>query len=192
MDAFEAYQRFLAFRSHFTRESYDGFKYQWKVKTNIETFLKRNDRFFFGKLGRHKDPDGLMIANFLVRDDCWIHALFDDSSEDYYNEMMRRQGTLTYNFKKEIKLLGDDFNEALKVKDGQHPPLLRKYISKEISPETIIVIDELTGVFKEWDKKLVDQVFWPTVRHKLKKYRPFLTFKKDVLRQVIVDNFSVS
>jgi len=184
------YGRFLAFQRHFTSK-YDGFKYHFKVKTNQSKFMERNDRFLFHKLSKHEDPDGLMISNFLVRDNIWVNDLLDNRAEEAYNEWKRRKGTLTYNFKSELSKFSDrEFNELLAVKDGQFPFLLRKYMGKEISPETLLGIQELTNVFKMWDKNINDDIFWPEIKNKLLKYRPFIELKKEALREVVIDIFS--
>ena len=48
-EGFDAYKTYLALKRHFTSD-YDYFKYNGKVRAGVESFLKRNDKFFFRKL----------------------------------------------------------------------------------------------------------------------------------------------
>ena len=50
MNSYEAYTLYLAIKLHFTSDSYDFYKHNAKVNSSFNTFLKRNDRFFFHKL----------------------------------------------------------------------------------------------------------------------------------------------
>jgi hypothetical protein len=63
--AYEAYKDYLALRNHFNNEKYDYFLYNGKVSGSVASFEKRKDRFFFEKLAKHRDPHGLMVANFV-------------------------------------------------------------------------------------------------------------------------------
>jgi len=190
MNAYEMYGRFLALQRHFTSD-YDAFKYNFKVRTNHDKFMERNDRFMFHKLSKHDDPDGLMISNFLIRDKVWVTDLFDARAEETYKEYRKRRANVTYNFRNELSKVDVGFNEMLEVKNGQYPILLRKFLSKDISPETMVGVEALTGVFKMWDKNITDEYMWPETRRRLTKYRPFLELKKDALKQVVIDIFSV-
>ena len=51
-EGFDSYQLYLGVKLHFNSESYDFVKYNGKVKADLPSFLKRNDRFHFGKLAR--------------------------------------------------------------------------------------------------------------------------------------------
>ena len=64
MDAFDAYKVYIALKSHFNSD-YDFNKYHGKTSVSLDSFLKRSDRHFFGKVGRkYKDdtPD-FFISN---------------------------------------------------------------------------------------------------------------------------------
>ena len=51
MDAFDAYKVYIALKSHFNSD-YDFNKYNGKTSVSLDSFLKRGDRHFFGKVGR--------------------------------------------------------------------------------------------------------------------------------------------
>ena len=46
---FDVFRVYLAVKLHFTTD-YDYFDYDGKVNIKLETFTKRNDRYFFHKL----------------------------------------------------------------------------------------------------------------------------------------------
>ncbi len=70
----------------------------------------------------------------------------------------------------------------------QHPPILKKYLSGSISPETLVIFDKVFQYSNRFDKVLLDPV-WETVSLKIKKYSPFLNIDikeyKSILRVLI-------
>lgn len=189
MTGFEAYQLYLALKQHFTVQSYDYFKYNGKVRAKRETFEKRRDRFFFDKLSRQPDPTTLIVANLL-----------DDVT--YINDMIHSEGlargakyngwtmALSRSYEEELSkaLENCDINQLLKFSsDSQYPPLLSGYLSKQISIQTVIILDSVLHFLDVWDRKLHDDYLWPEIKHKLDKYRPFLVFDKAKLKKKTVD-----
>ena len=54
-EGYDAYQLYLGIKLHFYSD-YDFVKYNGKVKADLPSFLKRNDKFHFAKLSRkYKD-----------------------------------------------------------------------------------------------------------------------------------------
>ena len=51
MEAYDAYKIYHALKLHFT-SNYDYTKYNGKANASVDSFLKRNDRPFFGKVAR--------------------------------------------------------------------------------------------------------------------------------------------
>ena len=51
---------------HFTTDSYDYVQYGGKVNCKLETFTKRNDRYFFHKLKKYNEEQALdfFVSNF--------------------------------------------------------------------------------------------------------------------------------
>ena len=50
MTGFEVYKMYLALKQHFTKEKYDFYKYNGKVRANEKSFEERRDRYFFLKV----------------------------------------------------------------------------------------------------------------------------------------------
>ena len=80
-----------------------------------------------------------------------------------------------------------NFNPLFESKDGQHPTLLKEYLGKRISLETMIVLDDLVEFSKRWDKELVwDDFIWPDVKKLMNNYKGFLTIKTDKYRMKLL------
>ena len=97
---------------------------------------------------------------------------------------------MTYLFREECGILFDDnkIDDVFDCSKG-HPLILKKHLSKEVSLETLIVIDRILNYRSRFDKSLKDPV-WESVSMKMRKYSPFLhidIFKfKKILKQVVV------
>ena len=168
MTPFEAYKTYLALKMHFEKDGYDYFKYNGKVKVKIESFYARRDRYFFEKLARRKDLVDFLVANFLEKDNAWSRDLTHEEASRTYDDWRKRVESLTYRFKEEIEQI-DDLKSMIAVRDGQHPILLKMYMQKKVSAETLLIIDFFTHVIKHWDDKIEEKVIWPPISKKLKK-----------------------
>lgn len=191
-DAFTAFGTFLAIQRHFTSESYDYFRYSGKVKTNYEKFLKRHDRFHFHKLSKREDMQGLIVSNIVKNPKIWVTDVLDADGDRTYRDWKKRIESLTYSFKEDIGRLEGKFDDLVVVENGKYPTMLKYYQHGSISKESLLIINEVTGVFKHWNKKIEDQLIWPELYFNMKKYRTFLTLegKRDKYIQIIVNHFS--
>lgn len=187
-DAFETYVYYLALKKHFT-SSYDFFKYNGKVKASIDAFENRNDKYHFYKLSKRSDGKEFILANVMNDPGIWVGNLFNEGAENTFKEWKKIQQSLMYVFKQDINNLDGDFDSHLVTTDGHHPKILRTYLSRQIRTETLIMINEVTNVFTYWDKKLVDKIIWPDIKNKCIKYRPFMTFEKNKVKDLILETF---
>ena len=194
MSPFETYQTYLSLKSHFTNSKYDFFKYGGKSRATLTSFNKRKDKYFFEKTSRKysdKEIVNFLLANFVSTDNpqnLWIGEIIN-SGERTYAEWVRRQQSLSYLFREqsneffsEIKL-----DDALNCSRG-HPPVLKRFLSGNLSLETLIIYDKIFHFSNNFDKKLLDPV-WETVSLKISKYTPFLNtdifqFNR-ILREII-------
>ena len=125
MTPYEVYIDYLALKRHFTTERYDYHKYYGKVKANKDSFEKRKDKFFFEKISRHRDPHGLMLANFLKLDDIWVKNLTGDEATERYNQWLGKLQSISRSVENELSVLDEDFDSNFKVLDGRHPNILK-------------------------------------------------------------------
>lgn len=189
-DAFEAYQKYLALKQHFTRDGYDYFKYGGKVSARLSSFESRKDRFFFYKLAKRKDLENFLLANFIDKDVSWVRDLLGTEAEQTYTGWLKRQQSLGYMFQNELDKLGDDLNDDLMVTDGQHPKLLRQFLRSEISIETLVILNDILKFFKHWNDKIEEKIIWNDVYRKCTKYLPFLRFDREVCKKALRERFT--
>lgn len=180
MTPFDVYCTYLAFKNHFSKPNYDYFKYNGKSKASIESFHKRRDRYFFEKLSRQRNDHEIkefFVANFIECDDpqsLWIGQIIKEGESNYTNWQQRTQ-SLSYRFSNEVESLfsGIDFNEVFKCSNGKHPLILKKYFSKELCIESLVILNKIFGFQKHFDVKLKDPI-WEYESIKLSKYSPFI------------------
>ncbi len=194
MSPFETYQTYLSMKSHFTNSKYDFFKYGGKSRATITSFNKRKDKYWFEKTSRkYSDREivDFLLSNFVSADNpqnLWIGEIIN-SGERTYAEWMRRQQSLTYLFKEQSnELLSENELESLFNCTKGHPPILKKFLSGQLSLETFTIYEKIFHFSNDFDKKLLDPV-WETVSLKLKKYSPFLNIDvfnyRKILRSII-------
>ena len=191
----DAYRCYLALKNHFTKDKYDYHKYHGKVRATNQSFYKRKDRFWFEKFALQKDDKEIVdffVSNFIYSTDpgtMWIGEMIKDG-EGRYQEWKKKTQSLSYVFKEDVSNLFSDKNvdDVFDCSRG-HPLILKSYLGKKTSLETLVICDRILEYRKDWDKKLNDPV-WETVSLKIKKYSPFLNIDvlhyKKILQQVVL------
>ena len=90
-------------------------------------------------------------------------------------------------FSQELKPFVKEFNPLFESKDDHHPLLLKEYLGKRISLETMIVLDDLVEFSKRWDKELEwDDFVWPDVKKLMENYKGFLTINTNKYRMKLL------
>lgn len=191
MNTFECYKEYLALKNHFSKPDYDYFKYNGKLRLRADSFDKRKDKIFFQKLAKHPDIHNFLLANFVADEKVWIRDLaYGESYDKIYKDWLKRQQSLSYVFKQELSKLNDDFNSNFTIEDNGHPVLLRLYLAKEISLETLCLLLEFSGAKKYWDKKMQYDIVYDMLKTKIEKYSPFIQCDKEKLKKITLDFFS--
>ena len=192
---FDSYKCYLSLKNHFTKESYDYHKYCGKSRATVQSFYKRKDRFWFEKVVRQKTDQEVVdffVANFVSCNEpqsLWIGEIMKEGETRYRNWQKRIQ-SLSYLFKEESQQLFSQhkFEEVFDCSKS-HPVLLKMFLSKKISLETMVIYDRIFQYGNNFDKKLKDPV-WETIRMKIKKYSPFLNIDvfryRKILKEVIL------
>ena len=196
MTPIDVYKTYLAFKNHFTKKSYNYFKYGGKSKASVQAYNKRKDRYFFERMSRKKSDEEIkdyFLANFVECDDpdrLWIGEIIS-SGEDNLKSWMKRSQTMSYMFKTEVEVFvnKENFQQLFTIKGQSHPEVLKKYLQGALSIETMVILDIILEYVKNFDKKLDDPV-WDTVSLKIKKYKPFLNINvnkyKSILKEQVV------
>ena len=190
LEPFESYQKYLALKNHFTNKKYNYFTYNGKVKANLQSFYKRKDRFWFEKLSRNKTDEEILnffVANFASCDDpqsLWIGQIIKEG-EDNYKNWMRKTQSLSYIFKEEISIFNSkNFDEMFSIQGNKHPLIIKNYLQKKISLETLIILNNILNYKKQFDKKLQDPV-WEFVSMRIEKYTPFIHIDVNKFKQLL-------
>ena len=192
---FDVYREYLALKNHFTKDSYDYFKYCGKSRATVQSFYKRRDRFWFEKVARQKTDQEVIeffVSNFITCTDpskLWIGEMIREGDRRY-EEWKKKNQSLSYVFKQETQNLFEDkkVDEVFTCSKG-HPPVLKNFLKGNISLETLVIYDKIFLFGKNFDKKLKDPV-WESVSMKMKKYSPFLHIDvqryKNILKEIIL------
>jgi len=193
---FEVYKSYLALKNHFTKENYDYHKYCGRSRASKESFYKRKDRYFFERLSRQKKDEEIkayFVANFVDCSDperLWIGDIIREG-EDVYIEWLKKSQSLFYLFKTETEIFMNktNFNQLFECKTGTHPEIIKKYLQKGITIETLTILDMILDFVKDFDKKLTDPI-WDFVSLRIRKYESFLNIDiekyKSTLKEIIL------
>jgi len=177
MTEFEVYKFYLALRLHFTTDKYDVIQQRGKVRASKAAFARRKDLYSLKKVARtytDKEIADFLVANF-VSGDRW-GGMFDAEAKDRYLEWKKRQESLGYVFTNDLDTLTQDKNllDTFTCEKGQHPYILKQYLSKSIHIETVVLLDKMFGFVDKFSKETDDTIVWPDIARLIKKYRPFL------------------
>ena len=166
----------MCFESTFWKGDYDFVKYGGKSSATKDSFWKRTDRLFFVKTQRkYKKKQVIqdyLVSNFVRNTKGWL----GDFNDENYIEWKKRTQSMSYNFRQELEKMGKA--NILGIQDGQHPLLLKEYLGKRVSVETLVILDDISKFTKKWDTELKNDVVWPKVKKLIKDYKKFLTYDK--------------
>ena len=197
---FDVFKVYLAVKLHFT-SNYDYFEYDGKVNCKLETFTKRNDRYFFHKLSTKYGKDQILdffVANFCENDKKWVGNLLQNDGRETYLNYKKIKDNFKYHFRNEFTNIVNDFSakrisfdDGFLCRDGQHPRLLRLLIQRRASFQTIIVLDQVLSFIKNWNKQIKERVVWTKIAHKISKLKPFIKYNetecKLIMKEIIVN-----
>lgn len=186
---YAAFAMYNSLKLHFTSTSYNYFKYHGKTNVSAVTFLKRKDKYSFYKLSRKYTVEELRdfyVANFLEGDK-WVGDMTKDG-EEVYKKWQKIQQSLTYTFENDIIYLlsnGGSPDEMLEVKPNSYPILMKMVQLKQVSLETLVILNDIMNFFPMWNKKIDDDILWPDFKMKCEKYTPFLNYDKKKFKEIL-------
>ena len=184
MNGFEIYKIYLAIKLHFTskNQSYDFHKHLGRTTARLATFTKRRDRYFFHKLSKSyndKSAVDYFVANFVSNTNLWVGDIIGKTGDDNYKQWSKKLEALHYYYEQDIDyILGRDikFDDLFLVKKGQHPPILKMFLSKRINFETFLILDEILSFSKQLNKNINEKVLWPKLYDRMIRYKPFIKY----------------
>ena len=184
MNGFEVYKIYLAVKLHFTSKgrSYDFHKHLGRTTARLETFTKRRDRYFFHKLSKSYNKNTIVdyfVSNFVTNTNLWVGDIIGKTGDDNYKQWSKKIEALHYYYEQDIDyILEQDykFDDLFKSVNGQHPPILKMFLSKKINFETVLILDEILSFTKQLNKNINEKVLWPKLYDRMIRYRAFLNY----------------
>ena len=184
MRGYDLYCLYQAIKLHFNSESYNFFHYDGKTRVSMEAFEKRRDKYLFHRLARkyrEEEMVSFLVSNFIHSDDNWTKSLHEEEAESTYKEWKRVTDSMSRVYVEDLQRIAtkDNFNELFKVEDGQFPKLLIALMQKEITIETMVILNNVFDFIRIWDKKISDDIVYPKISRKIRKYGSFLVVDVD-------------
>ena len=184
MNGFEVYKIYLAIKLHFTskNQSYDFHKHNGRTTARLETFTKRRDRYYFHRLSKSYDNKSIVnyfLSNFVSNTNLWVGDIIGKTGDDNYKQWSKKIEALHYYYEQDIDyILEQDykFDDLFKSINGQHPPILKMFLSKEINFETVLILDEILSFTKQLNKNINEKVLWPKLYDRMIRYKSFLNY----------------
>ena len=184
MNGFEVYKIYLAVKLHFTSKarSYDFHRHLGKTTARLETFTKRRDRYFFHKLSKSYNNNTIVdyfVSNFVTNTNLWVGDIIGKTGDDNYKVWSKKIEALHYYYEQDIDYIleqGHEFDDLFKSINGQHPPILKMFLSKKINFETVLILDDILSFTKQLNKNISEKVLWPKLYDRMIRYRAFLNY----------------
>ena len=195
MNGFEVYKIYLAIKLHFTskNQSYDFHKHNGRTTARLATFTKRRDRYFFHRLSKSYDNKSIVdyfLSNFVSNTNLWVGDIIGKTGDDNYKQWSKKLEALHYYYEQDIDyILGRDikFDDLFLVKKGQHPPILKMFLSKRINFETFLILDEILSFSKQLNKNINEKVLWPKLYDRMIRYKPFIKYNVTKYKKTLKD-----
>ena len=186
---FDVFKVYLAVKLHFT-SNYNYFDYDGKVNCKLETFTKRNDRYFFHKLSKKYGKDEILVLNKETLN--YMMSTFEFKKE----VGMKLMSHFSYHFRNDFTNIVNDFSnkrisfdDGFRCSGGQHPRLLRLLIQRRTSFQSLIVLDQILSFVKNWNKEIKERVVWPKIALTMARLKPFINYNmtecKLIIKEVI-------
>ena len=174
MNEFETYENYVALKLHFTSE-YDYFRYNGKTSVTPKSFNNRKDKYHFKRLAKKYEDSTIreyFVANMIANKQ-WI----GDMDLATYSQWQARTQSIEYIFLNETENLLTQVEKPdiiFNCDKGNHPKLVKAYLGKKISLETLVIFEKLLHYRKRFDKEIRDAIIWPNVSKLIEKYEPFV------------------
>ena len=199
MNGFEVYKIYLAVKLHFTskNQSYDFHKHNGRTTARLGTFTKRRDRYFFHKLSKlynDRDIADYFVSNFVTNTNLWVGDIIGRLGDENFKLWQKKIEALSYYYEQDIDYIIEQmntkditFDNIFISKGGQHPYILKYFLSKRINFETFIILDDILSFSKQLNKNISEKVLWPKLYDRMIRYKPFLTYNVTKYKKTLRD-----
>ena len=197
MNGFEVYKIYLAVKLHFTskNQSYDFHKHNGRTTARLGTFTKRRDRYFFHKLSKlynDRDIADYFVSNFVTNTNLWVGDIIGRLGDENFKLWQKKIEALSYYYEQDIDYIIEQmnskditFDNIFISKDGQHPYILKYFLSKRINFETFIILDDILNFSRQLNKSITEKVLWPKLYERMIRYKPFLKYNTTKYKQIL-------
>jgi hypothetical protein len=201
---YDAYTTYLAFKLHFSSNSYNFFKFNGKTSASVKSFESRRDRYHFEKIAAKITRESFierMLIQYLENPNFWIKDIFTADNKNKHLSWRGYIESFPYSFRSELgkireySLLNElEIKDIFRTKGVTHPLLFKMYLRKEIRLETLICIDKLIGLSDIMnDQTRPRDPVWEETNELIIKYTPFIQKffpEKDILKKIFLEVFS--
>ena len=197
MNGFEVYKIYLAVKLHFTSKnrSYDFHKHNGRTTARLGTFTKRRDRYFFHKLSKlynDRDVADYFVSNFVTNTNLWVGDIIGRLGDENFKLWQKKIEALSYYYEQDIDYIIEQmntkditFDNIFISKGGQHPYILKYFLSKRINFETFIILDDILNFSRQLNKSITEKVLWPKLYERMIRYKPFLKYNTTKYKQIL-------
>ena len=197
MNGFEVYKIYLAVKLHFTskNQSYDFHKHNGRTTARLGTFTKRRDRYFFHKLSKlynDRDVADYFVSNFVTNTNLWVGDIIGRLGDENFKLWQKKIESLSYYYEQDIDYIIEQmntkditFDNIFISKGGQHPYILKYFLSKRINFETFIILDDILNFSRQLNKSITEKVLWPKLYERMIRYKPFLKYNTTKYKQIL-------
>ena len=187
---FKAYKYYMSLKLHFTKDNYNVFETRGQVKGSEQTFLARNDRYLFERIARTYVDDRtviqFLVSNFAYGNDNAVYDLAE--AENNYIEWQKRKQSLTKVFKDDLsKIIFQVEKNKLDPKNvfefvsGTYPLILKMFIGKQLTTESMFLLNKLVGYLDMWDNS--SMLLWEDDARRIRKCDGFIKYEPEKLAQ---------
>jgi hypothetical protein len=188
MNGYNCCLLYRSLKLHFTTE-YDYIKYNGKVNYTYKQYKENTHQFVYDKLAKKYNDNvkGFFISNFLELNNIWIQDICTQESFDIYTQYNKTIQSLSYVFKNDLLNIFES-DQVFKVEQDNFPILLVKLLRKEVSLETVVIMNDFLNFIPKWELKIKDDFIWPNIRSKMIKYKPFLEYDKVKFKSLLLES----
>lgn len=166
---FDFFQVYQAIYLHFSKDSeYDFYKYNGKVKSSLEKFEARPDKYSYHKFTRKFTDLGDFIYFvawcFMTKDKVSSKTIMRYQRE-FNEKWLKWHKDRLVNYGKDLIIISKDDTEGKSIYD--------KYLAEETHLGTLLIMDFLTGVFDSWNEKKKGTYPWDDFYYRVNKFIPF-------------------
>jgi len=187
MNEYSVYKMYLALKLHFTTDSYDVIANKGRVRASKQAFAKRKDLYSIKKISKtYTDEEvvNFLVSNF-VSGDRW-GGMFDSEAGERYTDWKRKIESLSYIFKNDLEVISSEkdvnnikYDDMFKLYKTEHPYIIKMFLRKDITLETLVILEKLAPFVNNFDNELSEDLIWPDISRLIKKYKPFLKIDKE-------------